>query len=138
MSVAPAVLETIPIFAGLREEDRARVAELADEVSVNAGAVICDEREFAYHFYAIVEGDAEVRHDGQTLAELGPGDFFGEIGMLFTGRRTASVVAREPTRLVALFDQPFRRLERELPAFSAHVRAACQEREWSAGSGAPR
>lgn len=131
MSVQAALLETIPLFAGLPGEQRARVAELADEVSVPAGTAISRERDFGYHFYAIVEGGADVLHDGRTLAALGPGDFFGEIGLLVTGRRTASVVAREPTRLVALFDQAFRRLEADVPQFSVQVRAAAGERGWS-------
>lgn len=131
VSVDFAVLETIPLFAGLPGEDRARVADVANEISVPAGTAIFPERDFAYHFYAIVEGGADVVHDGRTLAELGPGDFFGEIGLLVTGRRTASVVAREPTRLVALFDQAFRRLEAEIAHFSVQVRAALGERGWS-------
>lgn len=131
MSVNAAVLETIPLFAGLPGDDRARVAEVADEISVPAGTAICPERDFAYHFYAIVEGGADVVHDGRRLAELGPGDFFGEIGLLVTGRRTASVVAREPTRMVVLFDQAFRRLESEVAHFSVQVRAALGDRGWS-------
>jgi CRP-like cAMP-binding protein len=131
MTVETAVLETIPLFAGLPREDRERVALAADEVSLDAGSAIIEGRDFAYHFYAIVEGTADVLHDGRTLATLGQGDFFGEIGMLVTGRRTASVVAREPMRLVALFDQPFRRLEAEIPQLSVQLRAAVGERGWS-------
>ena len=131
MSVETAVLETIPLFAGLQADDRARIAAAADEVPVEAGSAIVEGRDFAYHFYAIVEGTADVLHDGRLLATLGQGDFFGEIGMLVTGRRTASVVAREPMRLVALFDQPFRRLEAEIPQFSLQLRAAVGERGWS-------
>ena len=131
MSVEAALLESIPVFAGLREEDRARIAECAEELSAPAGDSICSGSDFAYHFYAIVEGGADVLDDGRTLAELGPGDFFGEIGLLVTGRRTASVVAREPTRLVAIFDKQFRRLQTEIPEFSARVREALGERGWS-------
>ena len=66
--------------------------------------------------------------DGRRLATLEPGDFFGEVGLLITGRRTASVVSLTPMRMVAMFDQCFRRLERELPDFAESVRAACMER----------
>ena len=131
VSVEPAVLESIPLFAGLREEDRARVADVADVVFVPEGAEIIHGRDFAYHFYAIVDGEAEVVRNGQTLATLGAGDFFGEIGMLFTGRRTATVIANRPTRLVAIFDREFRRLEAEVPPFSLQIRAAVGDRGWS-------
>jgi len=131
VSVEPAVLESIPLFAGLREEDRTRVAEVAEEVAVAEGTEIVHGRDFAYHFYAILDGEAEVVRNGQTLATLGAGDFFGEIGMLVTGRRTATVVASRPTRLVAIFDREFRQLEAEVPPFSLQLRAAVGERGWS-------
>jgi CRP/FNR family transcriptional regulator, cyclic AMP receptor protein len=131
VSVAPAVLESIPLFAGLREEDRTRVAEVVDEVAVPEGAEIIHGRDFAYHFYAIVDGEAEVVKNGRTLATLGAGDVFGEIGMLYTGRRTATVIASRPTRLVAIFDREIRRLEAEVPPFSLQIRAAVGDRGWS-------
>ena len=132
MSVDIDVLERVPLFAALHYDERARIAALAEDVSVASGTPICQGKDFAYHFYAILEGSADVTQDETTLATLGPGDFFGEIGLLVTGRRSASVVAREPTRLVALFDQHFRRLEAEIPEFSAPLRAAVGDRGWSA------
>lgn len=133
MSVAPSVLEKIPLFAGLPEADRDRVASVAEEIHADAGATICRDGDFAYHFYALVAGGADVMDGADTLARLGPGDFFGEIGLLVTGRRTASVVARERTHFVAIFDQPFRRLEGESPEFSRQVRTAMGERGWTSG-----
>ncbi len=126
--VNPEQLAAIPLFAELRPEERARVAELAEGIVVPAGETIDSERDFAYEFFIIEKGRAEVVQDGRRLAELGPGDFFGEIGLLVTGRRTASVVSLTQMRLVAMFEQSFRRIERELPTFAASVRAACAER----------
>src|SRR5215467_3063769 len=135
MSVERSVLDKIPLFAGLSQADRDRVAAVADDISVDVGATICRDGDFSYHFYALVDGGADVVDGDDTLARLGPGDFFGEIGLLVTGRRTASVVAREPTHLVAIFDQPFRRLEAEIPEFSRQVRQAMGERGWIPSSG---
>ena len=126
--VDPQRLTTMPLFAALDDEQLARVAELSEAVSVPAGTTVNAEQNFAYEFFVIEEGKAEVVRDGRRLAELGPGDFFGEIGLLITGRRTASVVSLTPMRMVAVFDQGFRRLERELPDFAESVRAACRER----------
>jgi len=133
VSVEPSVLEKIPLFAGLSQQDRDRVAADAEDIHADAGATICRDGDFAYHFYALVDGGADVMDGDNTLARLGPGDFFGEIGLLVTGRRTASVIARVPTHLVAIFDQPFRRLETEIPEFSQQVRAAMGERGWTPG-----
>jgi monovalent cation:H+ antiporter, CPA1 family len=74
------------------------------------------------------DGTAEVRENGIRVAELGRGDFFGELGLLVTGRRTATVVPTSPMTLLALFDQDFRRLEHELPDFARRLREACGER----------
>jgi CRP-like cAMP-binding protein len=133
VSVEPSVLEKIPLFAGLSQPDRDRVAAVADDIRADAGTTICRDGDFAYHFYALVDGSAEVMAGAETLARLGPGDFFGEIGLLVTGRRTASVVASETTHFVAIFDQPFRRLEAEIPEFSKQVRTAMAERGWTSG-----
>ena len=124
--VDPQRLTTMPLFATLDDEQLVRVAELSEAVFVPAGTTVNAEQNVAYEFFVIEEGKAEVVGDGRRLAELGPGDFFGEIGLLITGRRTASVVSLTPMRMVAVFDQGFRRLERELPDFAASVRAALQ------------
>src|SRR5215831_9753600 len=131
MSVEPSRLEKIPLFAGLSQPDRDRVAAVADDIRADLGATICRDGDFSYHFYALVDGGADVIDGADTIARLGPGDFFGEIGLLVTGRRTASVVARKPTHLVAIFDQPFRRLEAEIPEFSMQIRVAMGERGWT-------
>jgi CRP/FNR family cyclic AMP-dependent transcriptional regulator len=127
-SVDPARLAALPVFASLADDACAEVAAVAQLVDVTTGAEVAMEGDFAYEFFAIEEGTAEVRKDDRVLARLGPGEFFGEIGLLVTGRRTASVVATSPLRLVAIFDQPFRRLERSHPDVAAQLREAVQQR----------
>src|SRR5262249_47970682 len=90
-AVDPQRLASLPLFAGLPAGDRARVAQWADEVDVQQGKVLARQGEFAYEFFVILEGRAEVTKDGERLAELGAGDFFGEIGLLESERRTATV-----------------------------------------------
>ncbi len=116
------------LFSDLPQEELVRVAELSESLDVPAGEAIDSKDDFAYEFFVIEEGTAEVVSDGRKLADLGPGDFFGEIGLLITGRRTASVVSTSPMRVVAMFDPCFRRMERELPEFAETVRTACKER----------
>ena len=127
--VGPDQLAAMPLFAGLRLEELERVAELAEGVAVPAGETVASEHDFAYEFFIIEEGRAEVvQRDGSRLAELGPGDFFGEIGLLVTGRRTASVVSLTPMRLIVMFEQSFRRVHDELPTLAASIRAVCADR----------
>jgi CRP-like cAMP-binding protein len=90
----PARLASIPLFAKLSDDERARVAAAMEPVSVDAGELLCLQSEFAYRFFVIEEGTAEVLTDGIRVAELSAGDCFGEIGLLVTGRRVASVTAK--------------------------------------------
>jgi CRP/FNR family cyclic AMP-dependent transcriptional regulator len=121
-------LREIPLFAGLGKKERREVAKLADEVEVEPGRHLVREGEFAYEFFAIEEGTAEVRRRDQLLAELGPGDFFGEMGLIGQVTRNASVVATAPTRVLVLTGSSFRHIERELPGVSKQIRKAIEER----------
>jgi CRP/FNR family cyclic AMP-dependent transcriptional regulator len=121
-------LREIPLFAGLGKKERREVAKQADEVDVEAGRHLVREGEFAYEFFAIEEGTAEVRRGEQLLGELGPGDFFGEMGLIENVTRNASVTATTPLTALVLTGSAFRYLERELPAVSKKIRRAIDER----------
>ena len=84
--------------------------------------------ERTHEFFVIEDGAAEVRKDGERIAELGPGDFFGEIGLLETDRRTASVVATTPMRVIVMFQREFKQMEREMPAVATLIRSAIRAR----------
>jgi CRP-like cAMP-binding protein len=98
----PERLRAIPVFASLDEETLRSVAVFAGESSVPAGKQIVNEGDYAHEFMAIEEGTADVIRGGDTIATLGPGDFFGEIGVVEKTLRTASVVAATPMRLITL------------------------------------
>jgi CRP-like cAMP-binding protein len=126
--VDPAQLKSIPLFAGLSNADRQRVALWADDIELPAGKHLAEQGEFAYEFFVILEGTAEVTKDGQVLTELGPDDFFGEIGLLESERRTASVTATSPMRVIVMFGPHFRSVEREMPELAEQIRTAIRER----------
>lgn len=121
-------LESIPLFAGLSHKERRSVAQRADEVDVEAGREIVREGEYPYEFFAIEEGTAEVKRGDQHLAELGPGDFFGEMGLIENAPRNASVVTRSPLTAVVMTGSAFRQIDRELPEVSKKIRKAIDER----------
>ena len=124
----PARLEAIPLFASLPVPDRELIAEHAECVQVPDGKQVATQHDFGYSFFAIEEGTADVRIDDENVGRLGPGDFFGEIALLCTGRRTACVVATSPMTLFSLFEQKFRLLEKEIPALARELRRAAGER----------
>ena len=125
----PARLKSIPLFASLSDAERAKVARWADEVEVEEGKHLVDEGRFAYEFFVIEEGSAAVRHGDEVVAQLGPGDFFGEIALLEHVRRTASVVATSPMRAVVMFGRDFRSMENEMPAVANSIKQAVEERK---------
>ena len=121
-------LKTIPLFAGLNRKERRALAPRADEVNLEQGRVIVREGEWPYEFFAIEEGTVEVRRGDQLLAELGRGDFFGEMALVGDTRRNASVVATTAVQVVVMTAQAFRQTSRELPEVAAKIRAAIEDR----------
>ena len=122
-------LDHIPLFAGLDKRQRKFVAAHADEVDVPEGKELVKQGELAYEFFAIEDGKASVDVDGSDRGDLGPGDFFGEIGLLDSEhRRAASVTATTPMKLMVLTGHEFRAMGRDMPELAATVRAAMQRR----------
>jgi CRP/FNR family transcriptional regulator, cyclic AMP receptor protein len=121
-------LEGVSLFSGLSKRERRTLARWTDEVSVPAGCALASEGEFAHEFFVIEEGSAEVTREGERLADLGPGEFFGEIGLLETERRTACVDATTPMRLIVMFQREFAQMEHDLPAVADRIRSAIRAR----------
>jgi CRP/FNR family transcriptional regulator, cyclic AMP receptor protein len=119
---------SIPLFAGLSKDDQKVIAQYADQVDVKPGTKLAQEGRFAYEFFAIEDGTAEVTREGAVLATLGPGDFFGEIGLLGADRRVASVTATSPMRLVVLTGSQLRAIEGRMAPVAQRIRAAMTER----------
>jgi CRP-like cAMP-binding protein len=124
----PRDVASIPLFAGLGKDDQRVVAQYADVVDVAAGTALAAEGRFAYEFFAIRAGTAEVTREGSVVATLGPGDFFGEIGLLAADRRVATVTATSPMELVVLTGAQLRAIDSQMPAVAERVRTAMAER----------
>jgi len=121
-------LKSIPLFEEVGDEELAQIAPFAQEVSVEAGKVLVREGDFSYEFMAIEDGTAEVTRGGEHVADLGPGNFFGEMGLLEKTLRNATVTAKSPMRLVTLTGWDLRRVERAAPQAIERVRAVLEER----------
>jgi CRP-like cAMP-binding protein len=121
-------LKTVPLFASLSRKELEQVAQWAEEVDVREGESVVGQDAFGYEFFVIEDGHADVVQDGRQIRTLGPGDFFGEIALLESDRRTASVVARSPMRLVVLHRREFRHIQHEMPDVAAKIEEAIRER----------
>ena len=117
-------LAQVPLFSHLSAKHLRGVASLTTVVDVSAGRMLVREGELGREFMAIVEGEADVRRGDETIAHLGPGDFFGEIALLGDRPRTASVVATTDMTLEVIEGRDFRGMildNREIaePVFAA-------------------
>lgn len=121
-------LKDVPLFSHLPRRKRKIVAQHADEVTFPAGTPLVEEGHVAYELFVIVEGTADV-FDGQTkIADLGPGDVVGEIGVLETVTRTATVVATSPLTAIVMYGPEVRALDKALPGLIAELRELGRQR----------
>lgn len=103
------------LFAGCSAADLAEIDRLADEVHVLAGRTVIRQGDLGQEFALIVSGDADIVKDGDTVATLGPGDYFGEVALLDSITRTASVVAKTDLVLQVLDRRGFNTLLDDQP-----------------------
>jgi CRP/FNR family cyclic AMP-dependent transcriptional regulator len=121
-------LASLELFSSLSKRERSEIANRADEIDVTEGTHLVRQGEFAYEFFVIEEGSAEVLRGGEHVADLGPGDFLGEIGIVTQAPRNASVVARSPMRVLVMSEQDFRGVARAFPTVAEQIREAVRER----------
>ena len=127
MAVDVARLGAFPLFAKLNDEQRALVAAALGERSAEPGQHLTSEGGGGYFFFVIEDGTAEVSRGSDVVAELGPGDFFGEASILENQRRNASVTATSHMRLLDMFGADFANLTKQIPELGATIRAALEE-----------
>ena len=122
------LLHSIPLFARLGKSDLKRLGQLADEVDVKAGKVLMRQGEFGSEMFVVVSGAVRVEQNGETINELGPGAWLGEMALLSEGRRTATVTTTEPTRAFVVAHREFHALMDEMPSVRAAVFDCLAER----------
>jgi CRP/FNR family transcriptional regulator, cyclic AMP receptor protein len=115
------LLAGCPLFHGVEPEHLAAVGDKATEVEFPAGRVIARQGEIGTGFFIVVDGRAKVIRDGEVLAVLGPGEFFGELSVLDRLPRVAQVVADQPTRCLALASWDFEQVLLEHPALALAI-----------------
>jgi cAMP-dependent protein kinase regulator len=128
LALDPSRLKKIPLFEKFSDEELRQIAPFAEETSAEPGSVLVREGDYSYQFVAIEDGTARVVRHGETVAELGPGDFFGEIGLLEKSLRTATVEATSPMRLITLTGWDMARVEKAMPEAIEQLHKTIEER----------
>ena len=124
-----AQLKRIPLFSGASDEELKQVAAFAESKEVPEGEVIISEGGFSRELLAIEDGTAEVTHEGEKVADLGPGDVFGEAGMLDDSMRNATVTATSRMKLISLGHFEVKRLKKDAPGVYASIEKLVEERK---------
>ncbi len=121
-------LRSVPLFESLTNDERRAVAQHADELDAPEGTELVRQGDFAYEFFVIEEGTAEVTRDGEHVADLGPGDFLGEMGIVEQAVRNATVVTTSPARVIVMTEQAMRSIAKLNPGVADRIKAAVEER----------
>ena len=109
-------LQRIPMLRSCSPGDIEQIAELGVTVTVPPGRAIIHEGEPGDQFFVITRGAVEVTRAGRHVAELGPGDYFGELALFDPSPRNATVSAASDVAVVALSRNNFGKVLDEVPA----------------------
>lgn len=116
-------LRGLAFFEGFSDADLDRVAQLADDVEVQAGELLIDQGRVGQECFVIESGQAEVFVGEEHLVTVGPGSMVGEMALIDRRPRTATVVATTPMALLAFDTKAFQKLLSEMPKAEERVHA---------------
>lgn len=117
-----------PLFSTLTRESAEEFVRYCEVRHVEAGRPVFTQGGLAAAFFVIESGEAEALADGASLRRMGPGDWFGEIGIVEHSPRTATVTAASPLTVIVMTAFEFRRLQAEHPDIAETVTRTMQER----------
>jgi CRP-like cAMP-binding protein len=115
------LLKRVPLFAECSKPELRKLATITDEVSLRNGTTLTREGRPAHEFIVLVDGTARVTQKGKKVADLGPGDWLGEIALLAKSPRTATVTATSPIEALVITDRAFRQVIQQTPAIAVKV-----------------
>ncbi len=121
-------LAELPLFQGLDDDALREIGAAVTEESVETGRVLVREGDYSQDLTIIDEGTARVERDGHELAQLGPGDMFGEAGLLQKSMRNATVVATTDVRMIHLTNFDLNRLRGTHPELLERIQRIQAER----------
>jgi CRP-like cAMP-binding protein len=121
-------LALVPLFAACSKKDLQQVAKRAEDVKVEQGKVLVSEGSAGAEFFVILEGTAAVSRHGQEVAQLGPGDFFGDLALLDRAPRNATITATSSMEVLVLGQREFAALIDEVPGFAHKLLAGLARR----------
>ena len=114
-------LAEVPLFSACTRKDLEKISRASDEVEVKSGRVLVEQGRPGHEFFLILEGKATVRRNNRKIADLGPGQYFGELSLLDRGPRTASVTADTDMRVLVLGQREFLGVLDDVPGLAYKI-----------------
>jgi CRP/FNR family cyclic AMP-dependent transcriptional regulator len=122
------LLKRAPLFSGCSKGELRALASTADELDLREGTIITREGRPGREFFVLISGTAEVTKKGKEVAQLGPGDWFGEIALLTDAPRTATVKATSPVDVLVITDRRFKTVVETMPSIALKILSTIGER----------
>jgi CRP-like cAMP-binding protein len=116
-----ATIAAIPLFAGLPSDQLERIASRLEPIDVPAEWHLLNQGSYPDGFFVVLEGTVRIERNGDPVAELGPGEFFGEIALLEDNKRTATVATATRVRAAVMDQADFFEMTAEIPAISKRI-----------------
>jgi CRP-like cAMP-binding protein len=111
-------LSRVPIFSNCSPEEVSAIDAVAQEQAFQPGQIIVSQGTAGHAFYMILEGRVEIIRDNNSLGAFRPGDFFGEMSLLDSAPRSATIRALEPTVCLMLSSWDFKGLLERYPSIA--------------------
>ncbi len=115
------LLRQVPLFAGCSKRELSEICTLVDELSLPQGTTLISEGKQGHEFFVLVDGKVDVRRKGQKSKSMADGGFFGEMALVSSRPRNATVTATSPVRVLVIHEQAFRGLMRAVPSIQLKV-----------------
>lgn len=122
------LLKRAPLFSGCSKSELRALASTADELDLREGTIITREGRPGREFFVLISGTAEVTKKGKEVAQLGAGDWFGEIALLTDAPRTATVKATSPVDVLVITDRRFKTVVETMPSIALKILSTIGER----------
>ena len=122
------LLKSIPLFSGCSKSELRALASSADELDLREGTVLTREGRPGREFFVLISGTADVTKDGKRIAQLGAGQWLGEIALLTNAPRTATVTASSAVDVLVITDRRFRTVVETMPSIALKILSSVGDR----------
>jgi CRP/FNR family cyclic AMP-dependent transcriptional regulator len=114
-------LRSLPLFSGCTRRELETVGSMADEVPLREGVVLTEQGKPGSECFVLLSGGADVTIGRRVVAHVGPGEIVGEMALLESEPRTATVITTERTRVLVMTRPNFTALLEKCPNVSRRV-----------------